>query len=159
MQAAIGRLLTVKDDALAVPNVAVISYSFWRRRFNLDHLVIGRAVDLNGAMFQIVGVTPMEFFGERVSSPPDFWLPLSRQPQILQRDSWLANRNVHWLNLIGRLKTGVTLERAQATVNTQLQQFYTAQAGTHITPERLRGLHDAHIQLSSGARGASHGCE
>ena len=155
VRAAIGRMLTVQDDALAAPHVAVISYDFWRRRFNLDHAVIGKSVDLNGTIFHIVGVAPPEFFGERVSSPPEFWLPLSRQPLILQRDSWLANRNVHWLNLMGRLKPGVTLARAQATVNTQLQQFYTPQAGIHITPERLRGLRDAHIRLKPGGRGIS----
>jgi len=155
VQAAIGRMLTVQDDALAAPHVAVISYDFWRRRFNLDSSVIGKSVDLNGTVFHIVGVTPLEFFGERVTSPPDFWLPLSRQPQVLQRESWLANRNVHWLNLMGRLKTGVTFDRAQATVNTQLQQFYSAQVGAHITAERLRQLHDAHIQLKPGARGIS----
>ena len=110
VRAAIGRMLTVQDDALAAPHVAVISYDFWHRRFNLDHAVIGKSVDLNGTVFHIVGVAPPEFFGERVTSPPEFWLPLSRQPQILQRDSWLAKSNVHWLNLMGRLKPGVTLD-------------------------------------------------
>ncbi|HLN02626.1 MAG TPA: ABC transporter permease [Bryobacteraceae bacterium] len=155
VQAVIGRMLTAKDDALAAPHVAVISYDFWRRRFNLDNSVIGKSVDLNGTVFHIVGVAPREFFGERVSSPPEFWLPLSRQPQVLRRASWLANRNVHWLNLMGRLKAGVTPERAQATVNTQLQQFYAAEAGTHITPERLRQLHEAYVQLKPGGRGIS----
>jgi hypothetical protein len=130
VQAAIGRILRAHDDALAAPNVAVISYDFWRRRFNLDSSVIGKSVDLNSTMFTIVGVAPPEFFGERVTTQPDFWLPLSRQPQVLQRESWLAQHDVYWLNLMGRLKPGVALERAQATVNTQLQQFYTAQAGT-----------------------------
>jgi predicted permease len=155
VQAAIGRVLTAQDDVLAAPHVAVISYNFWRRRFNLDNSVIGKPVDLNGTVFTIVGVAPQEFFGERVSSPPDFWLPLSTQPQVLQRESWLPRHDVHWLNLLGRLKTGIPIERAQATVNTQLQQFYTAEAGTHVTPERLRPLHDAHVELKPGARGIS----
>jgi predicted permease len=135
--------------------VAVISYDFWRRRFNLDSSVIGKSVDLNGTMFTIVGVAPPEFFGERVTTPPDFWLPLSRQPQVLQRASWLAQHDVFWLNLMGRLKPGVTRERAQATVNTQLQQFYTAQAGTQLTPDRQKQIRDVLIELKPGARGIS----
>src|SRR5205814_2106332 len=76
VRAAAGRILSLEDDRLAAPPVAVISYSFWRRRFNLDASVIGKAVDLNGTIFTIVGVAAREFFGERVETPPDFWLPL-----------------------------------------------------------------------------------
>jgi len=155
VQAAAGRLLTAQDDIPTAPPGAVISYDFWRRRFNLDRSVMGRTVDLNGTVFTIVGVTPREFFGERVGTPPDFWLPLSWQPQVLQRGSWLATQDLYWLNLMGRLKPGVTAEIAQANLNTQLHQYYTAQAGSRITPERQRQIQSAHIQLKPGARGIS----
>jgi len=155
VEAAVGRMLTVEDDALAAPPVVVISYNFWRDRFHLDRSVIGKAVDLNGAIFTIVGVAPREFFGERVQTPPDFWLPLTGQPQVLQRESWLAKRDVYWLNLMGRLKPGVTLQRAQATLNTQLHQFYSAQTGARLSSERQRELNQAHIELKPGARGIS----
>ena len=155
VRAAAGRMLTPEDDALAAPPVTVISYKFWHDRFNLDRSAIGKVVDLNGTAFTIVGVAEREFFGERVQRPPDFWLPLTRQAEVLQRESWLAKRDVHWLNLMGRLKPGVTLERAQATLNTQLQQFYTAQSGTRVSPERLRKIHQAHIELKPGGRGIS----
>jgi predicted permease len=155
VEAAAGRMLTPEDDALAAPLVAVISYNFWRDRFHLDSSVIGKAVDLNGTIFTIVGVAPREFFGERVQSPPDFWLPLTRQAEVLQRESWLAKRDVYWLNLMGRLKPGVTLRSAQAVLSTQLHQFYTAQAGADLPPERRREFHQAHIDLKPGARGIS----
>jgi predicted permease len=155
VHAAAGRVLTAGDDAPTAPPVAVISYDFWQRRFNLDRSVIGKLADLNGTVFRIVGVAPREFFGERVRTPPDFWLPLTHQPEVMQRESFLTQRDVYWLNLIGRLKPGVTRERAQATLNTQLQQFYTAQAGARLSPERLKQLHAAHIELKPGARGIS----
>jgi predicted permease len=155
VQATIGRMLTAEDDALTAPAVSVISYNFWRRRFHLDSSVIGKLVDLNGTVFTIVGVAPREFFGERVRTPPDFWLPLTRQPQVLQRESWLAQRDRYWLNLIGRLKPSVTLQRAQGALNIQLQQFYMAQAGANVSPERLQKLRQAHIELKPGARGIS----
>src|SRR5579863_3152408 len=62
--AAVGRMLTVEDDTLAAPPVAVISYNYWQDRFHLDRSVIGKAVDLNGTVFTIVGVAAQEFFGE-----------------------------------------------------------------------------------------------
>ena len=152
---ATGRLLTEQDDTASAPFNAVISYEFWRRRFNADHSVMGKAVDLNGSVFTIVGVTPPEFFGERVDAPPDFWLPLSRQPQILAGDSLIVQTDHYWLNMLGRLKPGVTLPQAQANVNTQFHQLYLAQAGSRLTPEKRRQILQAQIQLKPGGRGIS----
>src|SRR5262249_46630204 len=150
VQAQAGRVLTLADDALAASRVAVISDPFWRRRFHADPTAIGRIVNLNGTDFTIVGVTPREFFGERVEQAPDFWIPLAFQPEILQGEPFAGQRDVYWLNLIGRLKPGVTLAGAQASLNTQLHQFYTAQAGAHPTAEQLRKIKAAHITLKPG---------
>src|SRR5262245_11984699 len=76
----------------------------------------GSAVELNGAMYTIAGVAAAEFFGERVEAAQDFWLPLSRQPQVMQRESLLTQTDAYWLNLMGRLKPGVTLQRAEASL-------------------------------------------
>jgi len=114
VRAAAGRMLTPEDDTLVAPPVAVISYQFWRDRLHLDRSAIGKVVDLNGTAFTIIGVAEQEFFGERVQRPPDFWLPLTRQAEVLQRESWLAKRDVYWLNLIGRLKPGVTMQGASS---------------------------------------------
>ena len=72
--------------------MAVISDRFWRRRFQGDPSAIGTAVDVNGTMLTIAGVTPREFFGERVGQPPDFWIPLRFQPQIMQREAFGRRR-------------------------------------------------------------------
>lgn len=150
-----GRVLMPQDDSLTAPNTAVISYEFWRRRFHSEDSAVGTVVDLNGTAFTIVGVAPPEFFGERVQEPPEFWLPLTRQPQMLQRESWMSVRDVHWLNVIGRLKPGVTMEQAQAAVTRQLRQFYQAGAGEELTASRQRQLREVHVELKSGARGIS----
>ncbi|MGA8593972.1 MAG: ABC transporter permease [Bryobacteraceae bacterium] len=155
LQASAGRLLTPEDDALNAPSVAVISYNYWDRRFHLDHAVIGKAVELNGAVFTIVGIAPREFFGERVQTAPDFWLPLTRQPQVMQDESLLSKRDHFWLNMIGRLRPGVTMQAAQATLDTQLHQFYTAQVGSRISPEQQRKIHNVNIALKPGGRGIS----
>jgi hypothetical protein len=128
--AALGRVFEPGDDLLNARPVAVISYPYWQRRFHGDPSAIGRAVDLNATPFTIVGVTPPEFFGERVGQPPDFWLPLVFQPQITQRRSYLTAKDEYWLNFIARLKSGVTRTQAQAILDVQLRQFLVSQAGS-----------------------------
>ena len=155
VRAALGRTLTPADDTPAAPPVAVMSYNFWRRRWNRDSSIIGKAVDLNGALYTVVGVTLPEFFGERVRTAPDFWLPLAKQPQALQRESWLNSQDVYWLNMMGRLRPVVTLAGAQAALEAQLRQFYTAQTGSNLTPERQRSIQNVHLQLTPGGRGIS----
>lgn len=152
---AAGRVLTPADDTLAATPTAVISYRFWRSRFNLDTAVVGTAVELNGTVFTIVGVAAPEFFGERVESPPDFWVPLTHQAEIMQRESWQDRQDVYWLNLMGRLKQGLTRQGAEASVNTQLHQFYTVQVGGRPSAEQLRQISQAHVVLRPGARGIS----
>jgi hypothetical protein len=75
--AALGRTFRASDDSTSAARVAVISYSFWRNRFHLDRAVLGKSVALNGTAFTIVGVADSRFFGERIESAPNFWLPLS----------------------------------------------------------------------------------
>ncbi len=155
IHAAAGRVLTPSDDSLSAPRVAILSYPFWRDRFHLDPGILGHEVVLNGTAFAIAGVADRQFFGERVRTAPDFWLPLSVQPQILQVESWLTARDVYWLNFIGRLKPGVTRASAQSAVNLRLHQFYLEQAGTRLSPGIRRKIEATHIQLKPGGGGIS----
>jgi predicted permease len=155
VNAAAGRILRPEDDAINAPPAAVLSYRFWQRRFQGSNSVLGEAVVLNGTSFTVVGVAAPEFFGERVETPPDFWLPLSFQAQVLQRESWLAARDVYWLNLLGRLKPGMSIQGAEATVNSHLRQFYAQQAGTHPSAAVVRKLQSVHVRLKPGGSGIS----
>src|SRR6185437_10705644 len=103
----------------------------------------------------IVGVTPKEFFGERVRRPPDFWLPLAFQPQVELRESYLSNNQVYFLMVIGRLKPGTSLDQAQATTNLALRQFLTEQAGSKLTAERQQGIQNTYAKLVEGQGGIS----
>jgi predicted permease len=151
----LGRVFSPEDDAPGARPVAVISHKYWKERCGGDPQILGRGVVLNGTPFTIVGVTPQEFFGERVRRAPDFWMPLVFQPQIELRDSYLANQSVYWLNLMGRLKPGVSLEQAQASIDVALQQFLIEQAGSQIEEDRLRAIQASHIALKDGAGGIS----
>ncbi len=157
VRAALGRLLKGSDDTPAAMHVAIISYPFWRTRFQLDRAVLGRQVVLNNVPFIIAGVAENGFFGERIESAPDFWLPLSTEPQVLTNSgtSWLKTLDVYWLNLMGRLKKGVDLQTAQASVNHSLRQFYSENAGLHLSPATRHKIENIRVELKPGGGGIS----
>ncbi len=131
VDAAAGRLLRNGDDSPAVSPVAVMSYGLWKNRFQLDPAILGKPVILNGTAYTVVGVADERFFGERMGNRPDFWVPLSFQPQVLKRESWLNARDVFWLNFMGGLKPGITMRSAQAAMDVRLREFYAAQVGAY----------------------------
>src|SRR6266550_1237618 len=150
-----GRVLTPEDDGASAPPVAVVSNRYWQQQLNSDPAIVGKSFFINGTNFTIVGVTPLEFFGERVRRSPDFWLPLSFQPQIELRKSYLDDGEAYWLMLMGRLKHGVRIEQAQANINLGLRQFLTDQAGSQLNEDRQRGIQNTYLQLTEGGQGIS----
>src|SRR5258705_325633 len=150
-----GRVLTNEDDASAAMATAVISNSYWQQKLNSDPQIVGKNILLNGTVFTIVGVMPPEFFGTRVRRSPDFWMPLVFQPQIELRKSYLDDKNVYWLNMIGRLKPGVQLAQAQAAANVELRQYLTERAGSQLNDDNRLAIQNSYVTLASGARGLS----
>jgi predicted permease len=144
--AMLGRTLASDDDDTVRP-VAVISHAWWKRRFALDPGVLGRAMRLSRVSFTIVGVAPPEFFGETVGDAPDVWVPLAMQPQLNSGASMLNRRSVSWLEVMGRLKTGIDLERGRAGLAVTLAQI---QAANHIDG---RNDYLNHIGVEPGAGG------
>ena len=118
--ALIGRTLLPEDDEAAAP-VAVVSYAYWRRALGGDPDALGRSVRVNGAALTIVGVAPRGFFGERVGEAPDVWIPVRVAPLVTPQQSafrnWLTEKGSASLTPMGRLKPGVSLQRAQAELS------------------------------------------
>ncbi|HLW97446.1 MAG TPA: ABC transporter permease [Candidatus Acidoferrales bacterium] len=155
VDSAIGRTLTPDDDKPNAPPVAVVSNGYWKQRLNSDPAAVGKVAILNGTAFTIVGVTPPEFFGERVRRPPDYWVPLVFQPQIELRESYLEKKDTYWLYLMGRLRPGATRDQAQAASTVALQQFLTFNAGTKLTDENKATIAKTYIRLYDGGAGIS----
>ena len=104
--AGVGRTPTVDEDRFGGPAVVVISDGFWRRRFNADAGVVGRALTLGGVSRTIVGVMPGSF--RYPAATTDMWIP-AQMPAGLLRE-----RRARFYSAVGRLKPGVTIEQAQA---------------------------------------------
>ena len=110
-QASLGRVFNESDDQANAPNVVVLSDRLWRERFNSDAHIVGQTITLNQQGFTVLGVMPANFeFPKGV----DLWKPLlaSMDPRLLE------NRGATYLQVIGRLKPGVTLPQAEAELNT-----------------------------------------
>jgi macrolide transport system ATP-binding/permease protein len=106
--------------------VVVLSHGLWQKRFDADPSLAGKTVTLNGQPFTVVGVAPRGFTGTKFGLAMDFWVPLMMQEQVTREDNWLEERGDHRLELVGRLKGGVTRERAAAVLTTVAQRLADA---------------------------------
>jgi len=155
VDAAIGRTLTPDDDRPNASPAVVVSHGFWAERMHADPAAVGSTATVNGTAYTIVGVAPREFFGERVRRPPDFWIPLTFQPQIELRPSYLDRTDAYWLSLVGRLAPGATRAQAQVATTTALRQFLLDKQGPGITADGRRQIQQSYVALADGAAGVS----
>jgi predicted permease len=123
VEPAAGRMITVDDDHQG-RLIAVLSHAFWQRSFAGRDDALGRNLRLDGASLTIVGVAPPGFEGEFAGNPPDFWIPLGAQPALSAGGgSTLHTRNVSWLDVMARLRPGVTAAQAQAGMQPLLESL------------------------------------
>jgi predicted permease len=153
--AALGRALSQSDDQPSAPLVTVVSDDFWRHALHANPGVVGSSVEINQVAFTVVGVLPASFFGERVRSAPDLWVPLVRQPGIQRTESLLERPDHYWLSLIGRLGPSQSQEAAQSAVTVALRAFLTAKAGSPIDETSRQRIGGVKVVMASGARGIS----
>jgi predicted permease len=150
----------VVDRARGSSPVAVVSYAFWKQRFGLDPLALGKTIQIRQTSFQIVGVTPPGFFGETVGAFPDLWIPMMMQDSVYPGRDLLSPAkdltNMHiWLQVIARLKAGVTPEQANASVNVVFKNLLESKVGVSISADERRQALDQRIHLERAARGSS----
>ena len=111
---AAGRLLTVSDDVRGCSGVAVLGYGFWRQHYAGEESAIGSLIRLNGHEFPIIGVAQPNFFGTEIGRPFDVAIPICAEAILDGTDSMLDDRASWWLEMMGRLKSGVTPAQADA---------------------------------------------
>src|SRR3954447_6769923 len=117
--AMLGRTFTEADDARGGgPDgpVAVISYSFWQRRFGGAADVLGKSLTLDKTPYTVVGVTSPDFFGPDVGRAFDVAVPIGTEPLFRGRESWLDQRSTWWLTVMTRMKPGQSVDAATAAI-------------------------------------------
>jgi predicted permease len=110
---AIGRVFTSADNATEGAHpYAVLTYDFWRRRFGGDPRVVGAEITINRYPFRIIGVARQGFHGSSVGSSMDLFVPIMMLKQVDAGVRQWNTRHFWWLNVIARLKPGVTMQAA-----------------------------------------------
>jgi predicted permease len=135
VHALLGRTFTPEDDQRGAAHpVIVISYATWQKHFGGDPNVIGKPAKLNGLDYNIVGVMPRGFFGTETIIGPEFWVPMTMEPQIEPGNAWLDNRGTHNIWVLGRMRPGFTQREAQADLNLIAQDL----SRTHREDEGMK---------------------
>jgi len=118
-----GRGFSPVDDASRAEPEVVISHRAWQLRFDSDPNIVGRALDINGSDYIIVGVAPERFRGHvggLDESTYHLWLPLSHHPRLTAGDNVRLSRDARWLHAVARLSPGTTLANADAVVQSTM---------------------------------------
>ena len=150
----VGRLLGPSDVGLESGSsapVAVISYACWQRRYNSDPAVVGKRIRVNDHPLTIIGVAPKGFTGLLIEAGPDAFLPIGfsgattfRQPESLP------------LNVVARLKMGVSLEKARADLASLWPGIQAATVPPNYQGERRARFFARRIDVESMATGISY---
>jgi putative ABC transport system permease protein len=130
----VGRAFLPEEAQPGSDAVVLISHGLWQRRFASDANVVGRQLKINGRDYQVVGVVPPDF---RLSQRADLWTPLALGPKEA------VDRAVGSLAVIGRLKPGVSVERAESEMSAiagHLREQYPDTNADHGI--RLVSLHE-----------------
>ncbi len=140
----IGRTFTVEEDMPDADTVAVISHEFWQRRLGGDTAVLGRTMMLDARAYRVIGVMPPGFqavtrFGQ--TDPTEFFVPAAYSNQLL------ASHGDHEVNVVGRLKPGVSLQTAQEQLTAVSLALQTQYPDTNLGMRaRIAPLRDDLVQ-------------
>jgi predicted permease len=157
-----GRTIIDADDAPGASPIAVVSYGYARRRFGEAAKAIGQSMLINDHPFTIVGVAAPEFFGIKPGNAQDVYLPLHAN-NLLElvftnesRTKW-TQRDFYWVEMMVRLRPGVSRQQAEAVLAPQFRQFVESTATnareradlpTLIVKEGAGGLENLRRQYS-----------
>jgi predicted permease len=177
VEAALGRTFTEADDVRGGgPDgpVAVVSYSFWQRRMGGTPDAIGRQLSVDGLDVTVIGVAPQGFFGPDVGRSADVIVPIGALAGVPGQTRMLDGRSTWWLEIMGRLKPGQSIDEAAARLNAarpqireatlpqdwpaKEQQQYLSEAMTLVSAatgeSNLRASYERPLQIVLGVVGA-----
>src|SRR5579864_1857871 len=124
--AALGRVFNASDDLMQGGHpLAVLGYGYWRTRFGGDRGVIGKKIVVNGYPLTIVGVSEQGFNGVEPGYSPQIRVPITMQDSLPPGQTFmqLNNRRRRFIQVFGRLKAGMTIERAKAGMQPLFHQI------------------------------------
>lgn len=156
---ALGRLFAAGDDtAPGADPFLVISYDYWQRRFGGNAAIVGRLIRLKHVPLTIIGVAPPGFFGEVVGARADVWAPMMMEPALMPGRDFLKTPDISALQVMARLKPGVTLAQARANVNAVAQHALTESLAALMTSDDRSAMRSGDLRpvlMAPGGGGLS----
>jgi predicted permease len=142
IQPAAGRMIVPNDDQAGSPLVAVVSLGFSQRHYGEPANAAGQTILINNVPAAVIGVTPPEFFGVDPSTAPDVYLPMRAAVSVEASDpygakpKWYLDQNFYWIEIMARLRPGVSRGQAQAALEPQFNRWVEST----VTNEREREI-------------------
>jgi len=150
--------LPEEDQAVGANPVVVISHSLWQRRFSSDPNIVGKTIRLSSRGYQVIGVMPPSFAGSKFALAMDFWAPMAMVEDLRRSPGLLSDRGSHWMNVLARLKPGVTMEQASQEMQkiaVRLNQAYpnerASTTSARVETEIDARFEDAATAMKSGS--------
>ena len=151
-----GRVFNAADDTRGCGNPGVvISNSFWQREYGGDAAALGRKITLANHSFEIIGITPASFFGLEVGQSFDLALPVCAEPLIAGKNTQLDSGTSWWLMVTGRLKPGVSLERATNELRIMSPSIFEATVAANYPQASVDKYKKFRLQAIAGGAGYS----
>jgi predicted permease len=151
-----GRVFTTEDDQRGCGSPgAVISYGFWQRQFGGNPAAVGSKLTLYGHPFDIIGVTPQQFFGMDVGHSFEVALPICAEPLVAGEHSALDSRWTWFLSVIGRLKPGVTMQQATAQLRAVAPGIFEATVPPELPASMAKDYQNFQLKVEAASTGLS----
>ncbi|HET9371111.1 MAG TPA: ABC transporter permease [Vicinamibacterales bacterium] len=159
LRPAIGRLLSPADDErIGEGRVVVLSHRYWRTRFNASEAVLNDTIIVNGQPMTIVGVAPAGFDGTTIGARPQIFVPITMREVMQPTIKAFENRRSYWVYVFARLKRGVSIEQARASLGPQYSAIVNeieAPLQKGLSEETLKRFRAKPITIEEGRRGQS----
>jgi len=156
---ALGRLLMPEDSATrGASPVAVLGYRYWTQHFASDPAVINQGILINGNLFTIIGVVQPGFDSVIGGTIPDVFVPITMKAQMTPGWDELEDRRSKWMNIVARLKPGISTQQAEAGITPlwkSLRQMELQSITTKSQHFREQFLEKSYVTLLDGSRGFS----
>jgi putative ABC transport system permease protein len=150
-----GRVFTAADDHRGCPGVAVVSYGFWQGHYGAVESAIGSTLRIDGYGFQVIGVAQPGFSGLDVGERFDVAVPMCAEAIIAGKNSMLDMRSAWWMRVLGRLKPGATLERANAQINVLAPEILRATVPAKWNTQQQKRYLQKTLVISPAGTGVS----
>ena len=151
-----GRLFTPEDDRPGCGiSGAVISYGFWQSEFAGKDSAIGSTITIYGHPTQVIGVTPADFFGLDVGKEFEIAVPACSLPSYIPGDGTPVRRDAFWLQVMGRLKPGWSLQQASALLDAASPGIFAATMPTGYGDSALDSYRKYRLTAYPGRNGNS----